>query len=395
MASGDTEGSALGVMVLIGAAGWILNRRNSANHPETDSHIPTSPVTGYAQSSASEYIQQIPVALRPVADVIHEPQMTEPIDDEPSAYKVLLSNPFLSRIFYGGQRTGKTMLMAKATEALVVKGVEVYHINLASYGDEDANYFRHASASVTGDLVHVTDTGRANRLVERASKVVEAFMQTTNNAILVCDEWKYLSNKASAHAERLDSLVSRVADIIAGFESAGMKRGKAVWTAAPGIVAGNMQQAGKAVKGLEPVIVAIAPGHSEQWNGQSLTFDHQVFNQVASNYQGIFEPSGVFDDSRIALISGKWLALGDYPDLYPKDEPRQNADLLADEKQFVDWAITQKAVLITYESFKNANAMRGLSRSRQAFNEFTDYGVLAGVLVPCGEGQFKPTTATT
>lgn len=382
VANGESDGSAMGIAFVVGVGAWLWSKRGGRQNTEP-SFYSMSVHPAAVTPTAQQVIDQIPVVASPtpIPDVC-EPQMS----DDPTAYNLLLANPFLSRIFYGGQRTGKTMLMAKASEALAAEGVEVYHVNLASFGDEDAKYFqRHGTASVTGDLVSITDTGKAHRLIERAEKVVTAFMQTTSRAILICDEWKYMANKASAHAERLESLVNRVADIIAGFESAGMKRAKAVWTAAPGIVAGNMQQGGKAVKGLEPVIVAIAPGHTEEWNGQALTFDYQVFNQVAANYQGIFEPSGSFDSSRIALIAGEWLELGDYP----KARPEQVEKIVSNEERFVQWAAKQKAVAITYESFKNANAMKDLPRSREAFTEFTDYGILAGVLTPSGEGQFK------
>lgn len=392
VANGDTEGNILGICLLVGAVVWMLNRNND-DKDTNDSYYPAPMASGmaYQVPTAREVIDSIPV-INNAPDTSYEPQMGASVaDEDPTAYKLLLANPFLSRIFYGGQRTGKTMLMAKASEALASQGVEVYHINLASYGDEDSGYFQHAKASVTGDLVQITDTGKAHRLIEKAEKVVNAFMQSTTKSILICDEWKYMTNQSNAHAERLEALVNRVADIIAGFESAGMKRAKAAWTAAPGIVAGNMQQGGKAVKGLEPVIVAIAPGHTEQWNGQSLTFDYQVFNQVAKNYQGIEEPTGYFDSSRIAFIAGQWLALGNYPKSKPQ-QPQQSDEFLSDERRFVQWATTQKAVPITYERFRNANAMKALPRSKEAFDEFTDYGVLAGVLSPCGDGAFKPTT---
>jgi len=70
----------------------------------------------------------VEVPASPAADSSHEA----------TALSALLTSPFLSRAWFGAQRTGKSYLAAVASLELSKRGISIYHLNLASYGDEDA-----------------------------------------------------------------------------------------------------------------------------------------------------------------------------------------------------------------------------------------------------------------
>ena len=227
-------------------------------------------------------------------------------------------SPYKSRIFFGAQRSGKSMLVAIASRQLAERGTKVYHLNLLSYSkeglDEDATYTRHCVRSIRGDISKLSEPD-VIALVQDAIALVHEWWQQ-EDAILLVDEWAYLSAKDGQHAATLQHLLGLIAGKMAALTSSGMKRTLAVWAVAPKMVAGNMTDSGKAIKSMECVYVTVPPNRTVQWNGQGVGFDDQLFDQVSNNfsisYPGLSDGDGA---ERIAFAGDRWLPLGTTPDM--------------------------------------------------------------------------------
>ncbi|MEL7494182.1 MAG: AAA family ATPase [Cyanobacteria bacterium J06554_11] len=286
------------------------------------------PVEPVAQIGAQTQLKAIEVDVEPSSDI---PSISEFLGDtgatvagledvwaeSPSSYSVaidlptvkstLIENPYNSTAIFGSQRTGKSYLAAVASRELNrARGTQVFHVNLASYGDEDELYWKHAK-SIRADL-STTDTYTAERLIEAACKVIEEFY-STKNSLLVFDEFAYVGSKSNKHLEALQPLLMLVADKISTLASTGVKRQKAIWTIAPEFVAGQLVKDALAIKKLSLCLVGITPGRSIDWNGNRITFNQELYQQIGNNYPVSPPPSG-FDCDRIAYIAGQWRPVG-------------------------------------------------------------------------------------
>ena len=230
-----------------------------------------------------------------------------------TALSRLLDSPYLSRAIFGGQRTGKSQLVSTASADLAANGVLIFHINLLSYtgkGDEDAQYTKHCKRSIRADFSHETDSNKRIAVVSDCIQMVQEWWDHDGEAILIFDEFAYA---ASVAVPETAALLTLIADKLAAIASSGMKREHALWALSPSMIAGELQEAGKRVKSLKPVLVGIAPGHSEDWQGQSLTFDTSLHTDVNRNFGNVIPfPTAALvpGESRIAYIDGSWCALG-------------------------------------------------------------------------------------
>ena len=314
-----------------------------------------------------------------------------------TALEVLCASPFVSRAFYGFQRSGKTNLVANAANRLKqTRGIETFVLNLSSFGTEDAAYWQDFRG-VFGDLLAASPEA-AETLIKQAIALVDEFMAHPTPAILVCDEWTFMGAKHGEHADILAPLVKGLASKITGFASSGMKRRKALWAISPTIVAGELEDFAKSIKKLSPCVVAIAPSHAEHWEGDELTFSRELFNQVLTNYPGaLSEPPATSEVSRIACINGEWLALGtqvlvtaaapnrggEVVDTFPKPlESSPELELLQ------TWLSKKVGEVIDYAAFKNANCFREISRSKEGYLMLCDKAVIKGWLSQRGEETF-------
>jgi len=231
----------------------------------------------------------------------------------PTALSIIVSDPYQSRAFFGAQRTGKSYLAAVASrqisEALRCK---VYHINLASFGDEDSYYWSHAVKSLTCDLSSLGGY-EASQMIRSAIEIVKKFY-STQNAILIVDEIAYCGSSVAAHKDALAELMRVIADKITTLSSSGKKRMQAIWTIAPEFVAGSLTQDAKAVKKLKLCYVSVNPDASIDWQGQTIGFDWELFNQIKANYT-ISDPICVPSQDRICFIGSDWVPVGELPDL--------------------------------------------------------------------------------
>ncbi|MGB3766220.1 MAG: ATP-binding protein [Phormidesmis sp.] len=321
-----------------------------------------------------------------------------------TALEVLQASPFTSRSLYGGQRVGKTNLVVMVLRSLAERGVKIFTINLYSVGSEDDEYTK-GFKSVRGDLLTMTDENEAIALVENALALAEEFIQYPGEAILLCDEWAGMTGSYGRYVDILTPLIKDLADKISGFSSSGMKRRKALWTIAPEIVAETMEKVGRSVKKLSLCLVAIAPGHVEYWEGEELTFNQELYSQVAKNYPGVLSaPPEDSEHSRIAFINGEWLPLGtkalvsanvrgDAPEAVKAthldpERPAAAKSLSTDLQTFREWLDKKVGEVIDYNSFNNANCFRKISRSKESYIQLCDKAIMKGWLSQRSEETF-------
>ncbi|MCY7272449.1 MAG: hypothetical protein LH702_01555 [Phormidesmis sp. CAN_BIN44] len=241
------------------------------------------------------------------------PVQTQTSNQAPTALSALLTSPFLSRAWFGAQRTGKSHLAAVASLELSKRGIKIFHLNLASFGDEDATYWQHAVKSVRADLSSL-DEMIAQSFIDSAIALVHEFFQT-RNAILIFDEITLTGSLSNQHSSALDPLLRLVADKTACLASTGTKRAQAIWTLSPDFVAGALSQQTKAVKSLALVFVAITPGRSVDWNGNRIGFHAESFGNVQRNFPVLTMPSSNAGCDRICFVDGRWLPVGELPSL--------------------------------------------------------------------------------
>jgi hypothetical protein len=234
---------------------------------------------------------------------------------------VILKSPYSSYLFIGGQRTGKSYFAAVASRELAKTGTKIFHINLASYGDEDAYYWTHATKSVCGDLSTITDPEEAQTLIDDALAVVDEFWDS-QDAILICDEITLAGSKHNTHSDLMGEYLKSIAGKISSLTTTGMKRRKAIWCLCPELVAGALQDSAKAIKSLKLVYFAIAPGQFAEWETQAISFDHSLHQQIKANWTSVVMPTDEQIDllkahsiDRIVWMGEQWLPVGELPKL--------------------------------------------------------------------------------
>lgn len=312
------------LILLLGLNDWIaLNRiptsnrvvdtvANPAKEEECDEYHDSLPQKAPAIGQDTR-LNAVEVPVTPITNPhLPTPKITR------SAYTLILDNPFQSLAIFGAQRTGKSYLAAIASQELHRRGIPIYAINLARYGEEDDVYWAHCNRAVLGDISEMR-LYEANQLIEQAIEVVEEFYSQPK-AILIFDEWAYAGGKNNAHTESLEPLLKLMADKLSVLTSTGIKRGRAIWTLAPEFVAKDLQEPAKAIKKSKLLYVTIAPSKSINWRGNEIKFDDQLFAQVKYNYP-IEYPEGRFTQERICYLNKEWIEMGDLPPLDPSLRP--------------------------------------------------------------------------
>ena len=223
----------------------------------------------------------------------------------------VMTRSFKSFAIFGGQRTGKSYLASIASQRMSQNGTKVFHMNLASYGDEDSHYWQHVEQSVTCNLKRLEAYSVASK-IQDALSLVETF-ESTKNALLIVDEWAAIGSTHHAYAKELEPLMVRLASTVADLASIGMKQRRAIWTIAPEMTANSLTNPAKAVKKLALVLVAVAPHTSVDWEGQQVTFDHSLYQQLRNNFPSVEMPvpsPALTGCDRIASVEGAWMPLG-------------------------------------------------------------------------------------
>lgn len=223
---------------------------------------------------------------------------------------VILSSPYQSRAVFGSQRTGKSYLAALASSEMTRKGAKVYHLNMASVGTEDDSYWTHATRSIRCDLTKEAPRAAAG-YIQQACDLVQQWW-AHDDSILIVDEWAHLGGRANGYSLQLEPLLKMIADKISAVSSTGIKRRRAIWTIAPEFVAGDLQQDAKAVKKLALLLLAIPKGKVVDWHGSAITFNEELYDQIARNYP-IAPFAGnrhLMGCDRCGFVDGLWMPLG-------------------------------------------------------------------------------------
>lgn len=226
-----------------------------------------------------------------------------------TALDVVCADPFESMAIPGAQRTGKSYFAAIASRKISEsRGVKIYHLNLASYGNEDELYWQHAHESIRCDI-SVMDAYDASYYIAEGVNLVKKFYADPDPAIFICDEFSYIGSTNNQHKDALEELIRAIADKISVMASNGKKRFKAIWTIFPEFVAGTLTQDAKAVKKLTLCYMSIHKDRTVDWNGQQIGFSTSLFSQIARNYE-ISYPTNLPESDRVAYIGG-WMPIGE------------------------------------------------------------------------------------
>lgn len=320
----------------LGPGGWLLVGLWAANNitylakakdkprelPARDELDQLPPIPNIISDPVVAREQNLPTLITPVAQYASNVAVLERTDTVPtvidpsSALDMILQSPYKSRIFFGAQRSGKSMLVAIASKKLAERGSKIYHLNFVSYSrdglDEDAIYTQHCFKSVRGDTSKM-GTAQVKIMVEDALVLVNEWWNSHDSVLLV-DEWADLVSKFNPHIDLIAPLVAIIAGKISTLTSGGIKRKVAVWAVAPSMVAGNMIDPGRVIKSAECVYVSIPPGRFVDWDGQSIGFDDQLWAQVDNNFSITYPRLGeVPGAERIAFVGDRWLPLGTDP----------------------------------------------------------------------------------
>lgn len=248
----------------------------------------------------------------------------------PTALSLVLADPFESRAYFGAQRTGKSYFAATSSENLSHNGVNIYHINLASYTDpatginEDTQYWQHVKDSVCCDI-SCMDGFDAGHYIVAAVNLIHKFYLDPQPSILIVDEIAYIGATGNQHSELLKGLLCIIADKITTLSSSGKKRKKAIWTIAPEFVAGSLTQDAKAIKKLSLCYVTIHPKKTVDWDGQAIGFSDELYDQIKNNYS-ISDPEsmGLPDEDRLVYMNKQWLPIGELKRLGDVDTVDKN-----------------------------------------------------------------------
>lgn len=223
-----------------------------------------------------------------------------------TAQELIIARPYVSRAFYGAQRSGKTWLAAVCSADLAASslGTKAFYINLCHAEADSLDIWSHAK-KVIADL-STCDAYTAEDAIEDSVELIDEAMSSPHS-LLIVDEFIYTASTTNQYAEQMKPLVTKLADKITTLSSAGTKRKQAIWTIAPNIVASRLSNDGKAVKSLEPTLVGIAPGYSVDVDGHAVIWSDEVFTQVYDNYKGVQHPGDRdYLSDRIAWVNNKW-----------------------------------------------------------------------------------------
>lgn len=273
--------------------------------------VPSSPVAPPAPMSLPVMDAPVVIPDRPPAPPLPVmPPTPSPRPVAETVMDVILSSPYQSRAIFGSQRTGKSYLAALASAEMARKGTKVYHLNMASVGTEDDSYWTHTTRSVRCDLTKEAPRAAAGYIQQACDLVQQWWAQ--DDSILIVDEWAHLGGRANGYSLQLEPLIQMIADKISAVSSTGIKRQRAIWTIAPEFVAGDLQQDAKAVKKLALLLLAIPKGKVVDWHGSAITFNEELYDQIARNYP-IAPFTGdrhLMGCDRCGFVDGIWMPLG-------------------------------------------------------------------------------------
>ncbi|MEO1208847.1 MAG: hypothetical protein AAFX78_04815 [Cyanobacteria bacterium J06638_20] len=316
-ASGESEAISFeSALFIAGCLGWILlGLRPEKDTPVSDLQMPEPPIR--PDSVALPVVRSTPAIALPKA--VSAPE-TVPMDSAPTvdasepqtAVREILKAPLYTRIFLGGQRSGKSFAASRLSQYLQQhNGTKVYAINLALV--KNPEHWSHANKSAIADLTAPTITeGSALKAIKDAMATLEEFKRH-KNALLLIDEWTIIGATTFKFNEQLKPFIDEVCSTITTLSSRGLQADQAVWLIAPHCRLDFLEKTAKALKLCKLCLVAANPVNPFDVDGNLISFDGELFDQVKNNWRDVTLPDqGInsLDSKRIAFINGQWLPLG-------------------------------------------------------------------------------------
>lgn len=222
-----------------------------------------------------------------------------------------------SLAFIGGQRCGKSLLMAIASRIGLSKGKfnQVFVISSLAKKGEDDHYWMHCGTQTFYDLAVVIDkTPKYKEFL----KTIRQFKKTTNAEnpqLLIIDEFPYLCERLEDDIKEGNAiaadLMKEIANIGSVVASGGAKRGWYIWLGSPKGTIGEMGRGGKVMKMFTLCFCAVAPDATVDSNGVDVDWDSGLYSATKLNFPALKEPArGIAEDlsDRIIFFNGKWYA---------------------------------------------------------------------------------------
>lgn len=240
------------------------------------------------------------------------PQATIDDGDIETAIGEVLTAPLYTRIWLGGQRSGKSFAASRISLYLKQQNkTKIYAINLALV--KNPEYWQHADAAAIADLTSHNATEQiAIKAIKQAQAVLDEFKRH-KNALLLIDEWTIIGATTFRFNEHLKPFIDDVCSTITTLSSRGLQADQAIWLIAPHCRLDFLEKSAKALKLCKLCLVAANPEKPFEVDGNRISFDGELFDQVKNNWRDLSPPpKGVdaIDSNRIAFINGQWLPLG-------------------------------------------------------------------------------------
>lgn len=247
---------------------------------------------------------------------------SEPIPDSTTKDIVeLILASVNSLAFIGGQRCGKSLLMAIASRIGWQQGKfkGVFVISSLAKAGEDDHYWQHCATKTFYDLAEIVDK---TPYYQYYIDTIRAFKKSANEhnpQLLIIDEYAYLCESLEDDIKDKNPVAIELMQEFAGIgsvvASGGAKRGWYVWVGSPQGNIGDMGRGGRMMKKLYLVFCAIAPGATVDSNGASVTWDDNLQLATSKNWNALQKPHrGVANDlsERIIWMNGRWYAKTTY-----------------------------------------------------------------------------------
>lgn len=222
-----------------------------------------------------------------------------------------------SLAFIGGQRCGKSLLMAIASRIGLTNGKfnGVFVISSLAKKGEDDHYWAHCQTKTFFDLAVIVDK---TPYYEEFLNTIRKFKETANAQnpqLLIIDEFPFLCERLEDDIKQENvvalDLMNELANIGSVVASGGAKRGWYVWLGSPKGAIGGMGKGGKVMKNFTLCYAAVAPESTVDSNGVHVSWDSNLFAATKLNFPGLKEPArGIARDlsDRIVFFNGKWYA---------------------------------------------------------------------------------------
>jgi hypothetical protein len=226
-----------------------------------------------------------------------------------------------SLAFIGGQRCGKSLLMAIASRIGYQRGKfkGVFVISSLAKAGEDDHYWQHCGKRTFYDLALIIDKTNKYQEFLDTIRTFKKAANAQNPQLLIIDEFAYLCERLEDDIKDKNptavELMQEIAELGSVVASGGAKRGWYIWVGSPQGNIGEMGRGGKAMKKLSLVFCAIAPGAIVDSNGVSVTWDDNLCTAANRNWTALQKPPrGIEHDlsDRIVWMNGKWYAKSSY-----------------------------------------------------------------------------------